>query len=143
MVICKIMLTCWLMLATLSATLNGQSIPDENAPSPTPMSDHQIITKENANQLAQLGTIGQGMIGVAVLSPDDEILAVPGSIGVRLYQMSDLSKQPHLLQTPDTTYQVAFSPDSQILAAPTDPRHPYTPHPPPPPHTPLPPPPPP
>src|SRR4051812_35323767 len=76
------------------------------------------ITPANAAQVTTLVVLGHGVGGKAVWSPDGKTLAVGSSLGVWLFDGSDLTATPHLLASQSqgiTT--LAFSSNSRWLAA--------------------------
>jgi WD40 repeat protein len=76
----------------------------------------EAISTENAAQLTKLATIGSGSISSVAWSPDGKLIALPGTVGVWLYQADDLSK-PMTLIPNDVGYSLTaqFTSDSQHL----------------------------
>jgi WD40 repeat protein len=86
-----------------------------------------VITPENAQQLVLLDRLGDGHLGSddgwppivgkkVAWSPDGAWLAVTGSPGVRLYRSDALDEPARLLDQDGWVSDVAFSPDSSIVA---------------------------
>jgi WD40 repeat protein len=93
-----------------------------------PISPLEVITVESAANIEQLAILGQGTIdgsywagstawwpGKVAWSPDGEIIAVHGSIGIWLFETDNLEAAPRLLE--GNFYTVTFSPDGRWLAA--------------------------
>ncbi len=95
------------LIFSLPGSVHSQS-PDALAP----------ITAANADQVTLLAVLGRGIGGQVLWSPDGETLVIAGSLGVWLLNGDDLAAQPHLLESPTAgVYNMAFSPNSQFLAA--------------------------
>jgi WD40 repeat protein len=84
--------------------------------------DSPIITPENLDQVRELQRIGRGVLVDAQYSPTGDQIAVTSSIGIWLYDTSDLSAEPRLLEghfeyvrgggySPDGTQLVSYASD--------------------------------
>jgi len=80
-----------------------------------PRSALSVITAANANQIQQLAQIGNGTVETLAWSPDGKLIAVGGSLGVRLYQVGAWQIAPRVLAHVAVEH-IAFSPDSSIVA---------------------------
>lgn len=74
-----------------------------------------VITPQNAAQVVQLARLGRGTAHAVAWSPDGKTLAVGGSLGVWLYDMTHLDAQPRLLDghptpVPTATFTATFTP---------------------------------
>jgi WD40 repeat protein len=76
------------------------------------------ITAENADQVRQLAVIGNGTANSVCWSPDGQTLAIAGSLGVWLFDVSHPDRQPRLLDGhQEIVLWIAFSPDGRLLAS--------------------------
>lgn len=75
------------------------------------------ITVSNASQLTPLGMIGRGYVTELAYSPDGEILAVGSSVGLWLYDASNLLAAPRWLPTHEVVTHLVFSLDGTHIAA--------------------------
>ena len=76
----------------------------------------QSITAANAASLELVARWGRGTIEEIVWSPDGEMVAIAGSIGVHLYDAQTFETLAYF-ETGVWAYAVAFSPDGTLLAA--------------------------
>ena len=64
-----------------------------------------------------LARLGKGTIEQIVHSPDGKLLAMPGSLGVWLYDANTLQEVGLLQGHTDAVWSVAFSPDGETIAS--------------------------
>ncbi|MCB9452918.1 MAG: WD40 repeat domain-containing protein [Anaerolineaceae bacterium] len=74
------------------------------------------ITVENAADITELAVLGRGTGFTLAWSPDSSLLAVGTTIGVWLYDSTDLAAEPVLLPTSGDVGAMAFSSDSSLIA---------------------------
>jgi len=74
------------------------------------------ITLENVNALASIHYLGRGAPTVVQFSPDGQTLAVGSSVGLWLYDMTDLTAPPRRLPMDIQVTSVAFSPAGGLIA---------------------------
>lgn len=80
--------------------------------------EFEIISPDNVNQLTKVAVIGEGQRSrnVRVWSPDQQTIAVPGTIGIWLYDANNLEMPPRLVESSEgEIISVAFSPDGNWL----------------------------
>ena len=95
-----------------SLDLNQQSTP-VSGDRPVP-----AITPGNIQHIVEQGRLGKGTVTAMAWSPDDQLLAVGGSLGVWLYGLEDLEEPLYLLEQhrlPVTS--IAWSVDGTLLAS--------------------------
>ena len=79
------------------------------------------ITAANANDLTEIARLGRGEPGKAIYSPNSKLIAVPSSVGVWLYEASQLASEadPPLLPSQQNITidapEAAFSSDGSLL----------------------------
>ncbi|QPC83676.1 WD40 repeat domain-containing protein [Phototrophicus methaneseepsis] len=85
----------------------------------TAQDSRQPITTDNAGELAQLIRLGRGSAEFASFTPDDGLLVVGGTVGIWLYDPTNLAteSEPPVLLSNDETRAIAISPDGTTLAA--------------------------
>ncbi|HEX3050914.1 MAG TPA: hypothetical protein VHP83_09690, partial [Aggregatilineaceae bacterium] len=75
------------------------------------------ITAANASTVVELARFGQGQVSAAAWSPDGKQLAVGGSLGVWLYDRSDFTLPPRLLDSHSGWISsLAYNGDGSLLA---------------------------
>jgi WD40 repeat protein len=99
-----------IILVLLLATLNAFYVRAQED------GDHLPITVANAHEVTQLAMLERGYASSLVWSPDGKTLAVASSVGVWLYNDTDLTSEPRLLTENVQTSSAAFSPDGTLLA---------------------------
>ena len=99
------------------------------SPTSTPLStkgESWEITPQNATKVTRLSTMGQGMVnGAPFYSSDGQLLVIPTTIGIDLYEAATLKKlstipalsDDGITLMPAYPRLVALSPDSRLLAA--------------------------
>lgn len=97
----------WVIVVALMLILGGsyQAIAQEP------------IMPENADQVVEVGRLGRGANGQIAISPNGDILAVGGGIGIWLYEFPSLEMIGLLEGHTGFVESVAFSPDGQTLAS--------------------------
>jgi WD40 repeat protein len=76
------------------------------------------ISLENTSQIQLVGMFGRGTIEKLVWSPDNQQIAVAGSVGIWIYDADDLNREPIWLNSHTSiVYDLAFSPDGTLLAS--------------------------
>lgn len=98
---------------TTTAIPIGESSAFGQQPTPMPVTDHPVITPENADRLVEIRRYGEGARMGAVWSPDGGV-AVYG-YGIWLYAADTYTLITHI-QTDTLIYDAAFSPDGTRLA---------------------------
>lgn len=80
--------------------------------------NRQPITSDNAGELAQLMRLGRGSAEFAQFTPDGSLLAVGGTVGVWLYEPTNLAteSEPPVLLSDGEARAIAISPDGTTLA---------------------------
>lgn len=81
--------------------------------------NHSPITRDNLGCLRTLAYINRGFPTDATFSPNGRLLALSTSIGIWLYDTTNFSAPPILLESPSYINSIAFSPNSQVVAAAT------------------------
>jgi WD40 repeat protein len=110
-----------LLAALIALVLVGSLVLWFNRPSPdiapaATLPASQVITPNNATQLTKLARLGDGSVNDVAWSPDGKVLALPGSVGVWLYNADDLSQPIDMIPNESGSMQtVQFLPDSQHL----------------------------
>lgn len=80
-------------------------------------SEPETITADNVTRLQQVGTIGRGNVRDTAYSADGTMLAVAGSMGVWLYDGSDMMATPTLLEGhSESIISIDYAPDGVLLA---------------------------
>lgn len=103
----------WTAIATLFVLLSSNTAHMQED------SGHncEVISPDNAARLTQLARYGNGMLtGVGTWSPDGDILAVGGSIGIWFYDMSKPAEKPLLLDLDMAVSDLEYSLDGRYLA---------------------------
>lgn len=84
---------------------------------PPHQDNSQVIMAENANRLAQIGHLGNGRAISAEFTADGQTLVVLGTLGIWLYDQSDPTASPRLLEsTHDGVHSMAVHPIENTLA---------------------------
>jgi WD40 repeat protein len=77
-----------------------------------------IIRADNVREIEEIARFGHGQIFNAAWSPDGNIIALAGSVGIWLYDAHDLDAAPRLLEGhTQIVRDVAFHPDGRLLAS--------------------------
>ncbi len=101
------------------------TITPSPAPTETPLPPTQTATPEpepiaidllNAGRLEESITLGKGVFGQVIFSPDGKQIAVSSSTGVRIYDAISLEELGQLA-TDDWIPSLAYSPDGKVIAA--------------------------
>ncbi len=99
----------WLLLIFVPINLSVAAQDDTESYPP--------ITTANVDQLVELGRMGYGSREAFARSPDGNIQAVGGSMGVWLYDLTDVNAAPRFLPaSPPYVQYLAYSPDGVLLA---------------------------
>src|SRR5262245_36271154 len=78
----------------------------------------QPLSSSTTPQITALGMLGRGWINNVSWSPDEKTIAVSSSVGVWLYDATNLEGAPHLMQGQEQPISSAvFSPDGKLLAS--------------------------
>jgi WD40 repeat protein len=97
------------------------------SPASAQIADNPIITPKNLHQVRELWRIGRGRLVDAQVSPTGDQIAVTATIGVWLYDTSDLTAEPRLLSghgeavthsvySPDGTHILSYGGDGSIMS---------------------------
>ena len=98
-----------LIVVLLSALVPWQASYGDGTPTPTPVP----ITAANADQVTELMRIGRGRLSRISFSPNGEMMALLGPVGVWVYDANDLNAEPRLMGKYMCGIEaVAWSPDS-------------------------------
>jgi WD40 repeat protein len=105
--------------ATATPTMTPTPTPIPPTPTPTPLKPSIVISSSNAAQLAQLAVFGKGGPASIAWSPDGKWFAIGAGMGVDLYETKTWKQERFFELDINGLAQaaVAFSPDSQLVAA--------------------------
>lgn len=108
--------------ASIASPLASKTASATLIPSTTPVptqAANRRITQQNTAQVAQLRQLGQGMVnGAPFYSMDGELLVIPTTRGIDLYEARTLRKLNEILPSPEAGFtRVPTSPHLVVLSA--------------------------